>query len=192
MLFTAFDIETTGFSGTFDSVIQFAYVTVDSRMQPIRSGNLYLYDDKMTWSLEAERVHGLSKAFLREHAGDYDKTLCLMYSLLHRGNLIGHNIKRFDVPFVSEFLSERGSGKVIPFCNFDTMQIWRTVFGKQMKLVELPGKIGISEYDIISLTENLFGDKAGELRPHDACYDTVASLLCLKEAVGRGMCTLVP
>ena len=47
MLYTIFDLETTGFNGTSDAVCQFAFITVNQNLLPVRARNYYFYKEGM-------------------------------------------------------------------------------------------------------------------------------------------------
>lgn len=192
MLYTIFDIETTGFSGTSDSVCQLAFMTVNQNMFPVRGRNYYLYKEGMSWSEEAAAVHGLTREFLKEHADKYDENLLHIYTVLQRGNLVGHNSNGFDIPFVRQFLLREGFPLLQPEICYDTMQLWRQPFGKRMKLSNLPEALGIPEARIMALAKAIFKDNAGDLRAHNACYDVAATACCLQAAVAKGLCSLQP
>ena len=192
MLYTIFDLETTGLNGYRDAVCQFAFITVNQKLFPVRGRNYYLYREGMPWSEEAAAVHGLSREFLSQYAPDYEVNLQRMYTVLQRGNLVGHNSTSFDIPFASQFLVREGLPALDPGVCYDTMLLWRTTFGKKMKLADLPGALGIAEEQVIRLAQLMFKDTAGDLRSHNACYDTAATLLCLRAAVTKGLCSLSP
>lgn len=190
MLYTIFDVETTGFSGTADSVCQFAAITVNQNFFPVRTHNYYFYKEGMPWSDSAEAVHGLSRDFLKQYESEYNDNLIRMYTVLQHGNLAGHNCKGFDIPFVSQFLRREGLPELVVADCLDTMILWRPEFKKRMKLVDLPGALGITEEQVLNTAKILFKKYPGERRPHDACYDTTATLLCLRVAAQRGLCSL--
>ena len=61
MLYTIFDLETTGFNGTSDAVCQFAFITVNQNLMPVRARNYYFYKEGMPWSEQAAlHAHSLS------------------------------------------------------------------------------------------------------------------------------------
>lgn len=192
MLYTIFDLETTGFSGTSDAVCQFAFMTVNQDMLPVRARNYYMYKEGMSWSEEAAGVHKLTREFLKQYESEYEHNLLNMYTVLQRGNLVGHNSNGFDIPFVRQFLIREGFPPLEPGICFDTMQLWRKHFGKRMKLSNLPEALGIPESQIINLAKIMYKDNAGDLRAHNACYDVAATACCLKVAVSKGLCSLHP
>lgn len=192
MLYTIFDLETTGFNGTCDSIVQFAFITVNQNMMPVRGRNYYFYKEGMSWSTSAEEVHGLSQAFLRQYEDDYEENLRKLYTVLQRGNLVGHNSNSFDIPFASQFLVREGLPPIQPGICYDTMQLWRSTFGKRMKLRDLPTALDIPESQILTLAKVMFKDTAGDLRAHNACYDVAATTCCLQRAIRKGLCSLHP
>lgn len=192
MLYTIFDLETTGLSGTSDSVCQFAFMTVNQNMFPVRGRNYYLYKEGMTWSEEAAAVHGLTREFLKQYADDYEQNLLHMYTVLQRGNLVGHNSNSFDIPFARQFMLREGFPIIQPEICYDTMLLWKQPFGKRMKLSALPAALDIPEERIIHLAQIVFKVHAGDLRSHNACYDVAATACCLQAAVAKGLCSLQP
>ena len=104
MLYTIFDLETTGFNGTSDAVCQFAFITVNQNLLPVRARNYYFYKEGMPWSEQAAAVHGLTRSFLKQYEDEYEQNLIRMYTVLQRGNLVGHNSNGFDIPFANQFL----------------------------------------------------------------------------------------
>lgn len=192
MLYTIFDLETTGFSGISDSVVQFSFITVNHNLLPVRARNYYFYKEGMRWSEEAAAVHGLTREFLKQYEDEYEKNLLMLYTVLQRGNLIGHNSDSFDVPFASQFLVQNGLPPLMPEICYDTMKLWHKTFGKRMKLAALPDALGINKEDIIRTSNILFKGTAGEQRAHNASYDVTATMFVLREAVRRGICNLQP
>lgn len=192
MLYTIFDLETTGFNGTSDAVCQFAFITVNQNLLPVRAKNYYFYKEGMAWSEQAAAVHRLTREFLKQYESEYEHNLLRMYTVLQRGNLVGHNSNGFDIPFARQFLIREGFPVLQPEICYDTMQIWHRTFGKRMKLANLPAALGIPESQIMGLAQVMFKDNAGDLRAHNACYDVAATTCCLRAAVAKGLCSLKP
>ena len=192
MLYTIFDLETTGFNGTSDAVCQFAFITVNQNLLPVRARNYYFYKEGMPWSEQAAAVHGLTRSFLKQYEDEYEQNLIRMYTVLQRGNLVGHNSNGFDIPFANQFLMREGFPPIVPGVCYDTMLLWHRTFGKRMKLANLPSALGIPESQIIQLAQIMFKENAGDLRSHNACYDVAATTCCLREAVKKGLCSLKP
>lgn len=192
MLYTIFDLETTGFSGTHNDVCQFTYLTIDHLLRIKHAANLYLYQPGMDWQEEAAKVHGLTRQFLSQFEGDYEKNLSHMYTVLQHGNLAGHNAIGFDVPFARDYMLRQGLPQLCPATTYDTMVLWRKHFGKRMKLGALAEGLGITTSRIEAFAKIAFGSTQEELHAHNACYDVAATALCLLKAVDHGLCDLTP
>ena len=128
MLYTIFDLETTGFNGTSDAVCQFAFITVNQNLLPVRARNYYFYKEGMPWSEQAAAVHGLTRSFLKQYEDEYEQNLIRMYTVLQRGNLVGHNSNGFDIPFANQFLMREGFPPIVPGVCYDTMLLRRLGF----------------------------------------------------------------
>lgn len=190
MLYTLFDIETTGLSRSKDAVVQFAYTTITQDFVHVRSACLHFYKDGMPWSYEAEKVHGLSQDYLKQFKGQYHANLQHMYSVLQYGNLIGHNSKSFDIPFSDNFMCRNGLPTLEIGTCYDTMLLWRSRFGKAMRLQQLPAELGITQQQITAIADMRFKNTEGIRRPHDAPYDVTATYFVLRAAVNTGLCSL--
>lgn len=190
MQYTVFDTETTGLSPYSADIVQFAYITCNANLLPIRGRNYYFYKEGMHWSKEAEAVHGLSQEFLSQFADSYSENLIHMYQVTHRATLVGHNSDNFDIPFVRQFLSRQGLDAPVPMQCYDTMRLWRKDYGKKPKLSALPEFLGIEEETILRMATLIFGENSGDLRAHNACYDAAATLACFQKAVAMGKCSL--
>ena len=190
MQYTIFDIETTGLSPRSSAIVQFAYITCDSRLFPIRGRNYYFYKEGMPWSKEAEAVHGLSQEFLSQYKDQYDENLIHMYQVVHRATLVGHNSDAFDVPFVRQFLAGEGMEMPVPTQCYDTMKLWTKDYGRKPKLGALLSFLELDEDAIIRTAQLMFGADAGDLKAHNACYDVALTLACFRKAVEEGKCSL--
>ena len=75
MLFTYFDIETSGLESDAD-VLSFAYMLATENLEVKRAETLYFWKEGVTkWSEEAYEVNGLSKEFLRQYESQYEDNL---------------------------------------------------------------------------------------------------------------------
>jgi DNA polymerase III alpha subunit (gram-positive type) len=180
MLYTVYDIETTGLSPHTNDIIQFAYITVKPSMEIHSSGNLYFYKDGMDWSRQAEAVHHIPQSFLRQYSDQFDENVRKMYVITQRGNLVGHNIDQFDLPFCIKFAERNGMPSITPLRTHDTMRL----YPPRKKLGVLAEKLEISPIVIDSVTEGLFGD-AGQA--HDARRDAVTTMLIFAHAKREGL-----
>lgn len=125
----ALDVETTGlcFGGTNPAyneatgeryqMVSAGLIVVDAdTMKPIKS--LYVeiqYDGVSIWSDRAEKVHGLSKAYLAENGVTPEEACITIAELLleYWGpdgvvSLLGHNVATFDKFFLDQLMKDHG------------------------------------------------------------------------------------
>lgn len=190
MLYTIFDIETTGLSRYNDDICQFAALTVDENLVPVRNQNYYLYHKDMPWSVDAERVHGISQDFLKKYEDQYEHYLRAIYATVQYANLVGHNSDGFDIPFVQEYMYRKGFRDIRPCICYDTMKLWWKPMGRKMKLTALTEQLGYSPDMVRAMTKVMFPGQSDDVSAHNACYDVVCTWLCLKAAVQRGYVSL--
>lgn len=186
MLYTVFDLETTGLNRLNNDIVQFSYIRLNERFAPIKAGNLYFYRDDMDWSEEAYAIHKLSKDFLRQHKDSFEKNLCTMYSMLQFGHLVGHNAETFDIPFAQQYMSKFGLPDLTAYSTHDTIKLFHATMGARPKLSTLVSKLGIQD----SVIQNMVNYFFKEDRPadfHDARYDVAATALCFLEAHKQGL-----
>ena len=204
MIYTALDAETTGFSKVFDSPVSVAYLSFNEKWEILDSGIMYFDDDSIGESNPgAFEVHGLTKDFLSQYRGDFERNNRKLFKLMERGNLVGHNIKQFDVPFLSAYLRRQGfsqeteskskskvEDRPVPMKVIDTRSIYRPIFHTGLTLDDLLYKADIPEVIIKLLLKKHFGEEAVQSGHHDARYDTVAAYLLFQYAVEKGYATL--
>lgn len=185
MIYTVFDLETTGLVQGQCAVVQFAFIQLNEAYMPIRANSFYIDppEGRFRWDEEAERIHGLSREFLHENAIPYDEALCKMYAALQYGALVTYNGNSFDIPFASKFLDANG----LPFLqiheSYDVMRMWQDISGHRCKLTQLPAEAGIDKRHIETCTGLLF--KGCNVRPHDAAYDTTATMFGFQRCMQR-------
>lgn len=189
MICNILDLETTGLSNVHDDIVQFAFITIDQDFKVIRAKNCYMYKKGMVWSDKAEAINGLSRKFLSQYEAEFEHNLCLLSTIVQRAAVVGHNVEIFDLPFIKQFLLKNGISAPRESMAYDTMKLFRNSFGKRMKLTKLTEALGITEELIQNMVQLLFHDEANA---HNAMYDTVATMLCFKRAVARGLCSLKP
>lgn len=186
MIYTVFDVETTGLRTGTDCVLQFAYLLFDSLDNTIVSADsFYLWDESYTWSDDAYKVHKISKDFLRslpksEMKVKYGK----MFKALSAANLMTYNGNSFDIPFCDNFLKRYAVQPYLPASQTDVMLLARQAFGKRFKLVNLVDHLEIPEEAIKAMQEAHFGVSTGA---HDATYDVISTLLCYIRLRGAGL-----
>ena len=189
MSFVVFDIETTGFYSTSCDIIQFAYIMFDSNNQYVKAENLYFYYDGMSWSKEAESVHGISIDFLRKHKDKFEENLLKMYSVLNRTNVCGYNSNHFDCPFVKNWLSRQGLTDFAFGIQQDCMVALRPISKKaRYKLINMVKLFNLSE-ETIEYCTNIWFNSSGYKGAHDAMYDTASTALLTLQALAKGYIT---
>lgn len=189
MLFTVFDIETTGLNPSYCGIIQFSYVNIDENYKKVNSGCLHFYKSDMHWSAEAEAVHGISQQSLEKYALDFDDNIRRMYVILQRSNAVGHNAAGFDFPFCRQFLKKNGMSDIIPTSMVDTMNVYRPVYHKKMKLGELAHSLGFTDKLITAMSSSWFGGDGAQA--HDSRWDATATALIMAKARREGLVTVV-
>lgn len=189
MLYTIYDLETTGLSKSTSEVCQCAILRVTQNLTPVEAHSYYFYHDGMHWTAGAERIHGLSRDFLKQYADQFDANLLHMYAALQRGNLVGYNSDAYDNELATSYLARCGLPYLQPAISYDVMNIWGKEFGHKLKLTELTEKLGYSPEMVSRLARHLFKED-GELGAHNACYDVTATYLCFQKAIQKGLCTL--
>lgn len=180
MIYTIFDLETSGLNAGTDDVLQFAYMLLDSDTnQCLRANSFYLWEDDFRWTFDAYNVHGISKEFLKALPKErMPEKYQEMFTVLSRANLAGYNVAKFDRPFVDAFLANR-SVKPLPYDSItDVMALAQKATGKRKKLTELTRELGHTPESVQAINNLWFGTTG---QAHDASYDVTATALCLVE-----------
>lgn len=120
MIGTVMDIETTGYLA-FDKVdgksvlsdsneiLEVGYININLNTgRIIKYGTLYFYKPYFQIENDAQRIHGLTREFLKQYENDFEKNLCILNTLMQQTVIIGKNSEHFDIPFVKHFLSKHG------------------------------------------------------------------------------------
>jgi len=169
-----------------DDVVQFSYVSFDASNQMYDAGCLYFYYEGMSWSESAEEVHHISRDFLKQYADDFKANCIRMWTVLSGANVVGHNSKTFDCPFVTSWLARMGlMGLKFGSIN-DTMRAFRpAIHHDKIKLTKLLEMYGLTPEVIRNAANMWFGDVTN-IGPHDATYDTTATALLTLIALSKG------
>lgn len=182
MLYTIFDIETTGFYESTCDVIQFAYLRLNENFKYVDSGVMHFYYPGMHWSKEAENVHHISMSYLKQFENEFENNLKKMYIMLARCNAVTFNGNTFDIPFCRTWLQRMGMPYLDVTCSYDLMKILRPVYGKNIKLASLPERLDIPEEVLDTLCTQWFGNAKGA---HDAGYDVTMTAVGFMNAVNN-------
>lgn len=185
-MFTVFDLETTGFSGASDDVVQFSYLRFDDKNMVYDAGCLYFYYEGMSWSEDAENVHHISQEFLKQYEDDFDKNCIKMWTILSGANVVGHNAKGFDCPFAKTWLGRMGLSDLTFGIINDTMLAFRPMtHTSKVKLTKLSAMNSLTP-EVIRRSANVWFNESGELNAHNATYDTAATALLTLIALNKG------
>lgn len=191
-MFTVFDLETTGFSGSTDDVVQFSYIRFDNFNQAYDAGCLYFYYEGMSWSEEAAEAHGLTQDFLRQFADDFRKNCIKMWTILSGSNVCGHNAKSFDCPFAKAWLARMGLMNLTFGIINDTMRAFRSVTHRdKIKLIKLSEMNKLTP-DVINNAARLWFNTEDNMSAHNATYDTTATAMLTLIAINKGYMTFDP
>ena len=118
MVATVIDIETTDWLKFDDStgrsmlsdsseILEVGFVRFDTNtLKVLTSGTLYFYKPYFNIESKAQEVHGLTREFLKQYEGDFNKNLIALNSLLQSTCIIGKNSEKFDIPYIKAFIEK--------------------------------------------------------------------------------------
>lgn len=156
-----FDLETTGFSPKDHRIVQFAMIGAEADGTPIDVERLV--DPQRRIPVEASRVHGLwdadvkGAAVFKEHAAE-------IHAMMDGAVIVGHNVVRFDWPFLRAEFLRAGMLMPQPRAILDTLTLAR-----RLKLPRSHALGALCERYGISL-----------VNAHTAGADAAATLLLLQ------------
>lgn len=108
IIYTSTDIETTGYKyGAYsnsDQILECACIRYNDNFDILNTADLFFYKPEFCVESSAQRIHHLQREFLEKFEDDFDKNLATMYSMLYNTILVGKNSKRFDIPFIHDFI----------------------------------------------------------------------------------------
>lgn len=103
------DIETGGFSKEKHAICQIGLLIIDKQDNVVKEISLLIEPYGKEYSEKAFEIHGLSEEeLLIKGIEPYEACNILVKALNRNGvrELIGHNIRKFDFPFIQNFLDE--------------------------------------------------------------------------------------
>lgn len=192
MLLTVLDTETTGLNVNTDDVLELAYITfrADIPARIVDNGILYFYSEQFNNDSSSSKIHQLTPEFMSKYKDQKSKNLWKMFKLISRGNIIGHNINKFDIPMICNMLEREGYELYGLNRIIDTYSIYRPYTSKKNAINPLTGEalskpennklmtlfeyIGYTDKTIKSLQSILFPD-VERTGAHTAMYDTIAA-----------------
>jgi DNA polymerase III epsilon subunit-like protein len=180
----ALDCETSGLAfnsldpshdpttGETYQAVSMGLIVVDSTtLQAVE--DLYVeieWDGKSDWTASAEKVHGLTKEYLRDNGITGEEAVMAIGELILKYwepkqviSLIGHNVATFDRYFIHRLMSEHGLHLKFGNRHIDTHTIGFTVFGTNS-------------------SDELFTLLGVDRGAHNALEDAYASLTALQVA----------
>ena len=117
-----FDLETTGFSSKQHRIVQYALVGCDADGSSIHLEELV--NPQMKIPMETTRVHGIHNSDVKG-APPFREFIPEISTAMEGAVIVGHNVERFDWPFLrSEFL-RAGQPMPEPLAILDTLKIAR-------------------------------------------------------------------
>lgn len=193
MLYTFFDTETSGLDRNCD-ILSFSYMLADEDLNVKKSDTLYFWKEGVTqWTEEAYAVNGLSKEFLRQYAGDYERNIKKMYLILSYASLVGYNsgwldvqgvIHGFDFPKCKAFLYRNNMPEPKPLDFVDVMKLTEFKYRKRYKLQTIFDVAGLSRGMAEAFTGMYFPDKA---EAHASGYDVACTALLFNKYYNDGV-----
>ena len=179
------DIETTGLN-TYagHEITQFAMLETTENLVVTRAVVYNFYHEGMHWGEEAEAITGIHKSDLIPYKDEYEENLCRLYVCCARANLVGHNIEKFDFPFIVNYLRNRINLNTFAASITDTLKIWRPHVPRgRANLQALCEDAGLTPSLIESLTKMYFKQEG---HAHNAAYDVMATYMIYNLARQRG------
>lgn len=124
-----FDLETTGFDPKRNRIVQYALIGSDADGSVMHLEALV--DPQMRIPHEATRVHGIHDADVRG-AGVFAEHAQAMAEAMEGAIIVGHNVERFDWPFLRMEFTRAGLPMPKPAAMLDTLRI--------AKRLKVPGR----------------------------------------------------
>lgn len=184
MQYTILDCESTGLSTNTASPVSVAYLILNEKFERVDSKILYFSHESIPESDPgALEVHGLTRQSLMKYRKDYERNLRLLYRVMHRGNIIGHNVRKFDITLLCNFLERNKLERPVIANVYDTMEIYNSVFKGKKKLTFIADYCNISEETVKILASMWFENDEKSAMDHDASYDVTKNALVFIEAV---------
>ena len=207
MIYTALDIETTGYlkylPGTEklmpqNQILSVGYVNFDSEsLAIVDAGILYFYRPEFYIESEAQSVHHLTREFLSQFEDVFDENIAKLEALLSNRTIVGKNSNKFDLPYLKAFLKTwandaQGFLDVIPDTTVDMQEVFAPIYREMYYRktgIELDGRKKGSLEDYVQVLDPthsalnaVLEDVAGYVTvegrdAHDALFDATMTYL---------------
>ena len=137
-----FDLETTGFSPKKHRIVQYALVGCDANGSSIHVEELV--NPQMRIPPETTNIHGISDDDVKE-APEFKECIARITEAMEGAVIVGHNIEKFDWPFLRNECLRAGQPMPNPLVILDTLTIARKLkIPPSHKLGNLCQRFGIS------------------------------------------------
>ena len=118
----AFDLETTGIDTKRDRIVQYAFIGSDKSGGEIRVEELVYPQQKIP--IESSRIHGIYDDDVKG-LSSFSAHVEKIEELVNGAVIVGHNVRRFDLPFLGNEYSRSGSLVPKPVAVIDTLELAR-------------------------------------------------------------------
>ena len=161
-----FDLETTGFSNKKHRIVQYALIGCDADGSSMHLEGLV--NPQMRIPMETTQIHGIHDSDVK-NSPQFSEYITEISGAMEGAVIVGHNVERFDWPFLrSEFL-RAGQPMPTPLAILDTLKIARKLkIPPKHNLADLCERFGISLE-----------------RAHTAGADAAATLLLLHKMMAE-------
>ena len=137
-----FDLETTGFNPKSQRIVQYALVGCEANGNAIQIDELV--NPRMRIPPETTNVHGIHDEDVR-NAPEFKQCVDEISTMMEGAVIVGHNIDRFDWPFLQAEFLRAGQPMPRPLVILDTLKIARRLkIPPSHKLGVLCERFGIS------------------------------------------------
>lgn len=117
-----FDLETTGLSASQHRIVQYALIGCDADGTPMQLEALV--NPRRAIPPETTRVHGITDADVRG-LPDFKSHVAAIAEAIEGAVIVGHNVERFDWPFLRNEFTRAGVAMPRPLAILDTLRIAR-------------------------------------------------------------------
>ena len=141
--FVIFDTETTGLSPNLgDGIIEIAALRINAQGEILSEFDFFV-NPRVPIAPAAEMVHGYSDSFIAQHGKPVAEIIPEFVKFSQDATLVGHNIIKFDIPFVNKHLHEL-SLEILTNKALDTLHLSQ----RKLRLQNYKLKTVAAHYDI--------------------------------------------
>jgi DNA polymerase-3 subunit epsilon len=115
-----FDLETTGFDPRRNRIVQYALIGSDREGQAVHLESLV--NPRMRIPAEVSRIHGIYDADVIGE-GEFKEHAAAISAAMEGAIIVGHNVERFDWPFLRAEFTRAGVSMPRPAAMLDTLRI---------------------------------------------------------------------